>query len=493
MKKRKLRLIKLLGCTLLVLVALCLALPTLGLSIALPIFAWLAPGATWALGGLVTKSVCLGAAMPFMILRDHRSEGGGGSATLDDIADKVEKGLDSVQKKQQTLLDDIGRLDKDTKKALEDITSLKKIANDQQSNADKFIEKIKTFEALMRREVRSAFGSPVARIQADDKLRSQLNLAIRAAVNQDNRLKEAVGILTKALGEDTSPGSTLLLNEIADEIYNTLASYGIWSGFKIQRIGTKTLQVPVKTSRVQAGWLTSEAATIGDDTNKAGSSTNVTVLPFAALLNVSLQLLEDAEYDLTADIMDDFAEACAFVLDNTVLNGDGTNNSTYGAFTGIFAGGTACVAGAGNTTVENLDYVDVLRALTTVDPVVLSRQSKWWMHPQILVRMLGIRDGNGRPIFLTALEAPSFGALGSILGYPVVPAFAAPTTNTAGSKVATFGDPNGNIIPLRREYTFEASDHFRWNTLQRSFRGWGRAATKVRIATAFANLQLAAA
>lgn len=493
MKKKKLFLIQVLGITLLVLVALCLAIPSLGVSLALPALAWLCPKALLGAGAMATKGVVMCAALPFgMVLRKADAEEGGG-ATLDDIAEKVDKGIGGLRTKQEQLLGDIGRLDKDTKKALEDITALKKTANDQQANTDEFVKKLKTFEALMRREQRMAFGNPVQRVQADEKLRAQFNLAVRAAVNPDGRLKEAVGVLTKALGEDSSPGSTLLLNEIADEIYHTLATYGVWSGFKVQRIGTKTLQVPVKTARVQAGWLTSEAATIGDDTNKAGATSNVSVLPFAALLNVSLQLLEDAEYDITGDIMEDFAEACAFVLDNTVFNADATNNSTYGGFTGIFGGGTAATAANGNVTVEKLDFEDITRVLLAVDPVVLQRQAKWWMHPQILVRLLSIKDGNGRPIFLTALEAPAAGNIGSILGYPVVPAFAAPSTNAASAKVAAFGDPNAMLIPLRRDYTFEASDHHKWNTLQRSFRGYGRAAVKLRSATGMAVLTLPAA
>ena len=48
-----------------------------------------------------------------------------------------------------------------------------------------------------------------------------------------------------------------------------------------------------------------------------------------------------------------------------------------------------------------------------VAPVVLKRKPRWWMHPQMLVRMMGIKDNNGRPIFLGALEAPSYGAIGN--------------------------------------------------------------------------------
>jgi HK97 family phage major capsid protein len=114
------------------------------------------------------------------------------------------------------------------------------------------------------------------------------------------------------------------------------------------------------------------------------------------------------------------------------------------------------------------------------------------MHPQILARLMSIKDNNGRPIFLGALEAPSYGAIGTILGYPVIPVMAAPSADAAGLAVAAFGDRNGQVVGLRDDFVFEASDHYRWNTLERSFRAYGRAATGTRRADAFSILTTAA-
>jgi HK97 family phage major capsid protein len=158
--------------------------------------------------------------------------------------------------------------------------------------------------------------------------------------------------------------------------------------------------------------------------------------------------------------------------------------------TGVFEGGTLVAAAATEDTVEELDLEDFMAALLAVDPIVLNRQSKWWMHPHVLIRMLGIKDSSGRPIFQTAMEAPSPGAVGSILGYPVVLAFKAPSANVANTKVATFGDPAGHVMGIRTDFKFEASDEHKWNTYERSFRGVGRAGSKIRRALAFANLRL---
>jgi HK97 family phage major capsid protein len=110
----------------------------------------------------------------------------------------------------------------------------------------------------------------------------------------------------------------------------------------------------------------------------------------------------------------------------------------------------------------------------------------------MLSRAMSVKDNNGRPIFLGSLEAPSYGALGSILGFPVTMAMACPNTDAAAQSIACFGDPNAQIVGIRDDFTFEFSDHYRWNTLERSFRAYGRAATATRRIDGFAILQTSA-
>lgn len=404
----------------------------------------------------------------------------------------------TYQEKVEALTKNIGDAPASIKTAVEELTSMKKTVNTQQASIDAFTAQLKKIEAAVRREALGNWTTPIQRIQRNEELRARLNGEIRRALLEENlkagekRAKDVFEVFTKALGEDSSPGSTLINQALANEIYDTLATFGVWNSFGVRPVGTKTTIFPVKTVRPTASWLTTEAATISDDTAKAGTTVSVALLPLAVLLNVSLQLLEDAEFDVSADILNDFGEALAERLDASVLVGDATNNATFGGFTGIFVGGTAAAAGGGNNATENLDFEDFTRCLVTVDPIVLARAAKWWTHPQHLVRALSVKDGNGRPIFLTAMEAPTPGAIGSILGYPVVPCYKAPTANVAATKVFVFGDPNGMVVPIGKQFTFETSDHFRWNTLERSFRGWGRAACKIRRTAAFAMLTLTA-
>lgn len=396
--------------------------------------------------------------------------------------------FEAVERNQETLLRHYDQLGRETKQTMEEMTRLKNTANDRAQ----ILNAVQKLQMQLRSEAMAAGIDPIQRIVNDPEKRARLNLAVRLAVDRNGDLRPACEPLARAIGEDTGEGATLVIAQLFKEIYDTLAQYGDWSTLGVRRLGTKVTSFPVKTARVVAQWLTTEAAPIPDDSTEAGSTLTLTVLPNAVLLNVSRQLIEDAEFDVTTMVMEDFQQAWNLRLDTAAFTGDGTVDGNNGGFTGLFNAGIKADAAQGNTTAGALDFDDVTRCLTTVAPVVLKRKPRWWMHPQMLVRMMGIKDHNGRPIFLGALEAPSYGAIGTILGYPVTPVMAAPNTDGAGKPVAAFGDRSGQVVGVRDDFVFESSDHYRWNTLERSFRAYGRAATGCRQANAFAILQTAA-
>lgn len=413
---------------------------------------------------------------------------------------KVLEGVTHQKSLTDQLVTDFTRLTGETKKAFDDLTMLKRTANDTDAALKATTKAIERIDALLRREARMAFGDPIRRISADDEKRIALNLAVRLAVDSKHgdmrrlvRSSFPSDMVKRALGEDSSPGSTLIDDKLSADIYDTLATYGIWNTFSVQRLSTKQTKFPVKTVRPIANYILSEGGTIADDSNKAGTSVTLEVEVIAALLKVSLQLLEDAEYDITADVLDDFAQALALRLDYSCTQADGTANATSGGMTGVFGGGaTAAAAAATHSTTEATTLADWTGAVLAVDPKVLMRPAKWWIHPQHIVRAINVKDSNGRPIFLTANEAPTAGGIGSILGYPVIPTMAAPTTNAASTRMAVFGDPAGLVVGMRRDFAFESSDEFSWNTFERAFRGVARAGIKIRRSAAFAALTLTA-
>jgi HK97 family phage major capsid protein len=439
-----------------------------------------------ALGGLGCMALPTGGKLY------HQQSDPGVALPEKEFQDKSLALMEQAKTGVEKLTQDFDRLDKETKKNFEDLTRLK----NNQGSLEDTLKAIQKVNLSLANERRMAFGTPIQRICNDPEKRARFNAWVRMAVDNNGDMTKIAKELMKALGEDSSPGSTLINAELAQDIYDSLAMYGAWNTLGVRRLGTKIQKLPIKTVRPIAYVLMSEGDTLADDANKAGTSVDLEVEIIAVLLNVSMQLIQDSEFDITSDILNDFAEAFAYRLDFLAFAANGTSTGTaaklHGGMTGLFNFGTAAAAASGNTTVETLDFEDVTKCRLTVDSGVNSRATKWWMHPFILTRMLSIKDSNGRPIFLTALEAPTPGAIGSILGSPVVLVEAAPSTNSASAKVAVYGDPQAYCVGIRQDFTFESSDHHKWNTLQRSFRGYGRAGTKGRKASALATLTLAA-
>jgi len=412
---------------------------------------------------------------------------------------KVLGSVKTVTEQNAELTKSFDRLDADTKKAFDELTKIKNHANESAAEFAKLQRALQTVQSRIELERRAAFGCPIERLVADEDKRMRLSAAFLSAVDKNNDVMRALrkgmpsDFVKRALGEDSSPGSTLIDDQLAIEVFDVLASYGKWNTLGVRRLGTKQTKYPIKTARPVAKFILTEGDTISDDTNKAGTSVTLEAELIAVLLNVSVQLLEDAEsFDVAQDVLNDFAEALNYRLDWAAFAADGTSDDTDGAMTGIFEFGTAATASAGNVTVQQTQLEDWVNCLTVVSSGVLNRPLRWWMHPQLLARAILVRDGNGRSMFMTAQEAP-MGSIGSILGYPVVPVDAAPSTNAASAKVAVLGDPNAMVVALRRSFTYETSDHHKWNTFQRSFRAITRGGVKGRAATGFAVLTLPAA
>jgi HK97 family phage major capsid protein len=400
----------------------------------------------------------------------------------------------TIEEQNKKLFADLGNLDGSTKKALEEFTTLK----NQFGSVESTMRAMQKLNQQLGLERRAAFGTPAQRIACDEVKRKTfvLNLIKSLELGQflSTKQREKWAGIEKDLDTANTPGSTYISNaEVEDDIYTVLASYGVFNQFDVRRISSKATEVRVKTARIAATFI-DEAAAITADSTKAGSKLTVTPGKIAALLAVSSELLEDDSTNLLIDILNDFAEAAAYKMDFICLAADGGADATDGGFTGILGGGgTDRTAASGNTTMATLDYEDVLACVINAPNGVIQRGgAAWWMNPTILAKMLLIKDTTGRALFQSALEAPSYGKIGSILGFPVNPAAAAPTTDSAGARVAAFGDPNALAVRIRRDMQISRSDQWAFDTDEIAFRMTMRGGIKIKAATAFQVLKTAA-
>lgn len=399
---------------------------------------------------------------------------------------KVLGSIGQVEKTTETLLKNYDNLTAETKKAMEELTTVK---NSQQSQGEA-LQAIQKLQAGLAREQRMAFGNPIQRVSRDPGLRRLFVATMIATLGSEVRSKAhpEIQAVLKDLDTGNTPGSTYIDNaELERELYDALLTFGAFRTLNVRSIGTKSVDLRLKTARALAVFV-DEAGGITPDSAKAGSKANIIAKKIGVLLNASTELLEDDVSGVVEDIMNDFMEAMAYRIDYAAFAADGSADATNGGFTGMFNGGTAVTADATRTSVAATKYTDWLKCLTGIDAAVLQRQARWWLHPTQLARALSVQDLNGRPIFQTAIEAPSFGAVGTIFGYPVTLVGVAPSEDGASKKIAAFGDPNAVAVRVRRQMTFDRSEHFAFDTEEITFRGTTRVATKVRLATAITVL-----
>lgn len=365
----------------------------------------------------------------------------------------------------------------------------------QIADVNKTIAKI---QLKVAQERLSSHGSAIQRISGDEQMRNAINGVIRRAASNGGQRsiaitddqKKGADDFARALSTGSTPGAGYVDDELIPAIYSLIAEYGIWRDFDVIPVSSNAAKMIVDTSDPDMLWI--DENTEPSEASYTGGNVTATIKKMLGFIGISNELLADSKVDLSRYLLPKFANATARRLDWSCLSADGTADTTDGGHTGIFFGGTAAVAATGNVSVATLDLEDFLATMLAVNAAALSKQCYWWIHPQQLIRMLAIKDGNGRPIFLPAIDAPAPGAIGSILGYPVKLSHAAPNANTTSSKIAAFGDPMGEGVCLRSDFEFAASDQVKFTEDKTIFRARARAAAKVKQATAFGVLTTAA-
>lgn len=406
------------------------------------------------------------------------------------MSKEIMEALGKVETQNEKLIKNIDQLDSQTKKALEGFDAACKRL-DSVEEITRSMQKLQKHLALERRQ---AFSSPAKRIAYDEEKRGIFLARLCKSLEIESKAPEHIRAICKDLDSANTPGSTFIANnELERDIYDLLATYGVFNQFDSRMIGAKTTEVRLKTARVAAVFV-DEAGSMTADSTKAGSKVTVTPGKIGALISVSSELLEDDIGGLVEDILNDIAESIAYRIDWIAIAADGGADATDGGFTGIMGGGgTDRTAASGNVSMATLDYEDVLACVTNLPTGLLQRgTAKWLMNPTILAKIMLIKDGNGRPIFHSALDAPSYGSIGTILGFPVVTSAVAPTTDSAGARVAAFGDFMAEAVRIRRGITFDRSEQWAFDTDEITFRGTARAGAKVKAATAFQVLKTAA-
>lgn len=481
----------------LALVAVCLAIPTFGVSLLAFAPIWLI-----ALMGVIHKGVMcatFGLFTGLRVLRDKAGGEGNGAfeKTVLDGVKTIQTQQEKFQNDMTKVMSDLDRLDKEGKKAMEDLTLTKNKAN---TTFEEVMAKMEKVQKQIVLNTRSSFRSPIARALANEEFRFKINAFARYIIackaNELGKLDPAhkkviedAAIAQKALtGVDAGLGQATVPIDTFNEIYDLLLEYGDYSTLDVKRVGARTNVLPLATGRPQFAWMGAQSGLAEGSQIPSGSfgggDVVLIIQTLGVLMYISRELLQDSTVDLAPYVVRQMIQSIDWGLDTACFIGTGNQDTTNGGYVGLFNAALSNTnlgisAGAGRTSVGLLKLDDFVAVQTNVSAEVLKRKPMWWMHPQMIARAVLIRDAMGRPIFQTWQEVPTPGAIGSILGAPVHPTAVAPNTDGANQPVAAFGDPDAQPVGVRADLELATSADIGFPQNLMAYRALFRAGVKM--------------
>jgi len=255
---------------------------------------------------------------------------------------------------------------------------------------------------------------------------------------------------------------------------------------------TKFAKTTVRPSSVFIPPTTQATTAIAADTSFTGSSVTPEANFVAALLHISIQLLEDKAVDFSRLLVETFTDSLASRVDFACFQGTGTIDATSGGQTGIFVDTNinTFTAGQGASSVVQLSRADFIGVIGKVAAAALQRPCARWINPAFIPVLLKIEEGTGTR-FLLKTPAETGDGTWRLVGFVVNWAAAAPSTDGASQLVAAFGHGDSYLVAMREEFGLQTSHHARWNTLEDSYRATGRVYCETREATGLATLTTA--
>ena len=154
----------------------------------------------------------------------------------------------------------------------------------------------------------------------------------------------------------------------------------------------------------------------------------------SGLVKVSVQELEDSEFDLASWLKDAFSMRYGRGIEAAVTNakdGSGTALPSFTALTSI-----AVVAATTATLAGSIGWTDLVDVYSGLDVAYLPN-AQWSMAPQTRNALVAMKDGFGRPFFTP--DPSGTRPFQSIMGYDIVLNTALPQLG-ANSKPILFGD-----------------------------------------------------
>lgn len=186
-------------------------------------------------------------------------------------------------------------------------------------------------------------------------------------------------------------------------------------------------KIPVATGHSTAQWTAENAAYT--ESNPTFGQKQIDAFKLTDLCRVSVELLQDAAFDIEDYLMKEFARAFGIAEEEAFCVGTGTNQPT-----GIFTanGGTVGVTAAANNAITADELISLVYALKSP----YRRNAKFLMNDATISAIRKLKDQNGAYLWQPSLQA---GQPDRLLGYDLYTSPYVPTME-AGALTVAFGD-----------------------------------------------------
>jgi HK97 family phage major capsid protein len=267
----------------------------------------------------------------------------------------------------------------------------------------------------------------------DDEVRAEIK---RTHANLPKEIR-ALSQVTGAAGAFTIP------QDFMPELDTALKQYsGIVEGCRVvQTDDGADLPWPTVDDTGNIGALLAEGSAAADTADPTFAQKILKTYQYTSkIIRVPIPLLADSAFDLERELFDMLGVRLGRILNNHGTLGTGTGQPR-GLITALIADTTAVTT----ATAGVLVYNDIVKVEHAVDPAYRAQPGAAFMlHDLILQQIKQLVDGNSRPLFMPATDAP--GTPNRIMGRPYFINQDMDSVLTTGSEIIVFGQLQKYIV-----------------------------------------------
>ncbi len=295
------------------------------------------------------------------------------------------------------------------------------------TNLGKEIARLERQEALDA-ELNKPVGKPLIGKPETAKTDDKIGRASNAYKEDFGRHLRGKSLIHNVLSESTdAEGGYLVPEEFEKQIVTGLSATNVIRSLAKVITTHHERKIPIAIGHSVAAWTT-ENGTIAESNPTFGQK-QIDAFKLTDLIRVSVELLQDSEFDLEDYIANEFSLAFGAAEEEAFCVGTGTNQPT-----GIFTanGGDVSVTAASETAITVDEIIGLVYGLKSP----YRRNAKFLMNDATVSLLRKLKDSNGAYLWQPSVQA---GQPDKLLGYEIYTSPYAPTVK-AGSLAMAFGD-----------------------------------------------------